>query len=96
MLGMKKSRITPYHPQGDLQPERFNHTLFFYALSPTHKLRWSQYVAFMVQAYNCTRNKQGTCHTSKFKASQPAVWMEQSSAPGTPNNKEMFNIAPAT
>lgn len=59
MLGIKKSRTTPYHPQGDPQPERFNRTLLSMlgTLDPKDKQRWSQHVAFMVHAYNCTRNE---------------------------------------
>lgn len=59
MLGIKKSRTTPYHPQGDPQPERFNCTLLSMlgTLNPTNKQRWSQHVAFLVHAYNCSRNE---------------------------------------
>lgn len=59
MLGIKKSRTTPYHPQGDPQPERFNRTLLSMlgTLNPKNKQRWSQHVAFLVHAYNCSRNE---------------------------------------
>lgn len=59
MLGIRKSRTTPYHPQGDPQPERFNRTLLSMlgTLNQNHKMRWSQHVAFMVHAYNSTRNE---------------------------------------
>lgn len=59
MLGIKKSRTTPYHPQGDPQPERFNRTLLSMlgTLEPKDKQKWSQHVASMVHAYNCTRNE---------------------------------------
>uniref|UniRef100_A0A3B1IUI3 Gypsy retrotransposon integrase-like protein 1 n=3 Tax=Astyanax mexicanus TaxID=7994 RepID=A0A3B1IUI3_ASTMX len=58
MLGIKKSRTSPYHPQGDPQPERFNRTLLSMlgTLDPKLKHRWSQHVALMVHAYNSTRN----------------------------------------
>ena len=58
VLGIRKSRTTPYHPQGDPQPERFNRTLLSMlgTLDPGKKQRWSQQVATLVHAYNCTQN----------------------------------------
>ncbi len=58
MLGVHKSRTTPYHPQGDAQPERFNRTLLSMlgTLDPEKKSRWSQYICQLVHAYNCTQN----------------------------------------
>lgn len=58
VMGIKKSRTTPYHPQGDPQPERFNRTLLnmLGTLDPGQKSRWSQHVNHLVHAYNCTRN----------------------------------------
>lgn len=58
MLGVKKSRTTPYHPQGDPQPERFNRTLLnmLGTLDPTQKSKWSQHLTRLVHAYNCTKN----------------------------------------
>lgn len=59
MLGVKKSRTTPYHPQGDPQPERFNRTLLnmLGTLEPSQKSKWSQHIAHLVHAYNCTPNE---------------------------------------
>ncbi|XP_038135153.1 uncharacterized protein LOC119779547 [Cyprinodon tularosa] len=58
VLGIKKSRTTPYHPQGDPQPERFNRTLLSMlgTLDPVKKKCWSQQIAAMVHAYNCTKS----------------------------------------
>ena len=58
MLGIKKSRTSPYHPQGDPQPERFNRTLLSMlgTLNPAQKQKWSQQVSLLVHAYNCSRN----------------------------------------
>lgn len=52
VLGIKKSRTTSYHPQGDRQPERFNRTLFNML-----KSKWSKYISQLVHAYNCTLNE---------------------------------------
>lgn len=59
MLGVKKSRTTPYHPQGDPQPERFNRTLLnmLGTLDADKKIKWSQHISHLVHAYNCTQNE---------------------------------------
>lgn len=59
VLGIKKSRTTPYHPQGDPQPERFNRTLLnmLGTLEYTKKAQWSQYISQLVHAYNCSQNE---------------------------------------
>eukprot|EP00079_Xenopus_tropicalis_P031375 XP_017945146.1 PREDICTED: uncharacterized protein LOC108644818 [Xenopus tropicalis] len=59
MLNISKSRTTPYHPQGDAQPERFNRTLLnmLGTLNVKEKRFWSRHVSTMVHAYNCTRHE---------------------------------------
>ncbi|KAL6485589.1 hypothetical protein MHYP_G00049810 [Metynnis hypsauchen] len=57
-LGIRKSWTTPYHPQGDPQPERFNRTLLSMlgTLRDTNKRQWSRHVSQLVHAYNSTKN----------------------------------------
>ena len=54
---VQKLRTTPYHPEGNAQVEKFNHTLLrmIGTLEHDEKLNWQDWVSTMTHAYNCTR-----------------------------------------
>jgi transposase InsO family protein len=54
--GIKKSRTTPYHPEGDGITERFNRTLLnmLRTLENDEKQDWKSHIARLVHAFNCT------------------------------------------
>lgn len=51
--GVKGSRITPYHSQGNGQVKRFNRTMLRNLLE-TAKADWKVSLATVIHAYNCT------------------------------------------
>lgn len=59
VAGIKKSRTTPYHPQGNGQTERFNHTLLSMlgTLEEQQKKNWKEHVSSMTHAYNSTKHE---------------------------------------
>ena len=57
--GIKASRTTPYHPEGDGQTERFNRTLcnMLKSLKESEKKDWKKHLPKLAFAYNSTVNK---------------------------------------
>ena len=58
ILGVEKTRTTPFHPQSNGMCERFNRSLLnmLGTLLPERKSSWKDHISTVVHAYNCTRH----------------------------------------
>ena len=59
MYGVQKTRTTSYHPQGNGQTERFNHTLcsLIRSLAVTERRRWPEALPHLPMMYNATPHR---------------------------------------
>ena len=57
LCGISKSHITPYHPEGNGQVERFSRTLLslLLTLPENVKLNWKDHLNKVIHAYSCSR-----------------------------------------
>ena len=56
LMGISRSRTTPYHPQGNGQCERMNQTVLAMLKTLEQSQKWRQHLNTVTHAYNCTRN----------------------------------------
>ena len=95
LLGVKKSRTTPYHPQSDGLVERFNRTLLSMLATSVdrHQEKWEDHVRSACMAYNTSQHP--TTGYSPFylmfgrKARMP-IELTYGCSPSTPSSTQQY------
>lgn len=90
LLGIAKSRTTPYHPQSDDKIERFNRTLqqMLAIFVDENRTNWDDHLPYLMMAYRATVHESTKC--SPNLVILPIDIMAGS--PPTPNaNKVCYN-----
>ena len=68
LLGIKKTRTTPYHPASDGMVERFNRTLEMQLskFADDNQKDWDLHIPFLVMAYHSADHDSTGCSPSKM------------------------------
>ena len=63
LLGIKKTRTTPYHPKSDGMVERFNKTLvsMLRAYVDDHQSGWGTHLPYLIMAYRSAEHETTGC-----------------------------------
>ena len=70
LLGIEKTRTTPYHPNSDGMVERFNRALeaMFSAYVSDHQRDWDSHLPYVMMAYRSAKHETATLSTQYVDA----------------------------
>ena len=80
LYGVKKTRTTPYHPEGNAQAERFNRTMFglIRSIDECDRRKWPAMLPHLVFVYNTTPHcTTGVAPYTLMFGREPAIPLDQ-------------------